>query len=254
MRKLENCSNFTKQEIELLQGEFKKTIEQRKKTKHQPKPKSNISVRRRGTVYLPENIQQEIEGLGDTEIGLAKPEFMSLIQNLVPSLADSAEGLFDQFDEDRSGYLDFREFTICISVLSKGSFEDKLHLCFDAFDTDHTGTLHPHELNLLIEKLLTPYLQSLSENFDPDLKRKIEEIYDRMTKLIMKSNDAISYNDFYNSIIADPLLFSCLSEHVGSSEKKIESVTEALAKSSFAPGLISEDKYGHSSCSSCLIM
>ncbi|CAG9317773.1 unnamed protein product [Blepharisma stoltei] len=249
-KKLENCSNFSKEEIDILKSEFTKMIEQKRK---EPKEKPNVNIRRRGTVFLPDSIQQEVEKYGGGDIGLAKPEFVRLVQNLVPGLAESAESLFDQFDEDRSGYLDFREFTICISVLSKGTFSDKLKLCFDSYDSNHTGILHELELNLLTQNLLSPYIEALGECYDPLLKQKAEQIYTQMKALISSTNGSVVFSEFYNKVIADPVLYACLSDHVGAKEQDLNHVTSAISRSTFISPL-DEEKFGKSSCNSCSLM
>ena len=43
------------------------------------------------------------------------------------------EEIFDIFDDNKSGLLDFREFLTCFSVLLRGNFKSKLELFFSAF-------------------------------------------------------------------------------------------------------------------------
>lgn len=43
------------------------------------------------------------------------------------------ELIFDIFDDNSSGLLDFREFLSCLSVLMRGTFAQKLDLFYDVF-------------------------------------------------------------------------------------------------------------------------
>ena len=106
-----------------------------------------MNLQRRNTVRLPANMNAEMSGRGnDTYYGINKEEFMEIIRGYNNSMEDWASGLFDNFDEDKSGFLDFRELVICMSILSKGTFEERLRLCFDVYDVDKSGYLQRDEL------------------------------------------------------------------------------------------------------------
>jgi len=82
---------------------------------------------------------------------------LSTIGKFNENLLDWAEGVFDTYDEDKSGYLDFRELVICMSVLCKGSFEERMRLCFNVYDADKSGYLQFDEYEHLIKSILAPY-------------------------------------------------------------------------------------------------
>jgi Ca2+-binding EF-hand superfamily protein len=76
---------------------------------------------------------------------------MDFMGALDQTMANHAERLFDMFDEDKSGYLDFREMVSCLSVLTKGSFEQKLQMLFDIYDIDNSGYLSHEEISKMLE-------------------------------------------------------------------------------------------------------
>lgn len=65
-----------------------------------------------------------------------------------------ASRLFDLYDEDLSGYLDFRELISCLSVVVKGTFEEKLRMIFDIYDVDASGYLSNDEITTMLNKTL----------------------------------------------------------------------------------------------------
>lgn len=88
------------------------------------------------------------------EYGINKVEFIDFIKVIDINMEDHANRLFDLYDEDKSGYIDFRELIACLSVVSKGSFEEKLRLIFDIYDIDGSGYLTSDEIKLILEKTL----------------------------------------------------------------------------------------------------
>ena len=59
--------------------------------------------------------------------------------------------LYDAFDEDRSGHIDFIEVVIGLSTLMDGTLEDRLGYAFAAFDTDGNNKICMDELSQMIK-------------------------------------------------------------------------------------------------------
>jgi len=59
--------------------------------------------------------------------------FTTVMTSAFPTITDPGklEALFTSFDTDKSGTIDFKEFTIGVSKLTKGSVHDKLELLFE---------------------------------------------------------------------------------------------------------------------------
>lgn len=62
---------------------------------------------------------------------------------------------FSMFDRERSGVIDFRSFVVALSVLQRGTTDEKLRLLFDAFDIDGSGTLDRDEVYAIYKASLT---------------------------------------------------------------------------------------------------
>jgi len=54
--------------------------------------------------------------------------------------------LFNAFDSDRSGTIDFREFMLAVTMCSSAEPEDKLRFCFRSLDVDNNGYLDRQEV------------------------------------------------------------------------------------------------------------
>ena len=134
---------------------------------------------------------------------------MEIVENFNPKLQNCAELIFDRFDEDKSGLLDFRELMICLSVMCKGDIEEKLKICFDVYDSDKSGFLQSGEMDELIRSITKPYW---------DIKGcggiDIEEIQVKMRMLCEKSGDILCFRDFVLAVKSDPMLHDCFIDYL----------------------------------------
>jgi len=78
--------------------------------------------------------------------------------------------IFNQFDQDRSGHIDFREFLSALSVQLKGTLEEKLEWAFNLYDLDGTGFIERSELIEIARAMHSQrgHLLSLDEKATPE--------------------------------------------------------------------------------------
>ena len=95
----------------------------------------------------PTEAEEEVSGL-DYE-GFLKV----LEESCTPMSADEAYKVFKLADRDGSGMIDYRELVGVLSILGKGSLNDKLNLIFDAYDVKRGGFLEFEQLETLISGL-----------------------------------------------------------------------------------------------------
>lgn len=61
--------------------------------------------------------------------------------------------LFKAFDKDGSGKIDFKELASGLSLVAKGSAEEKLRILFSAYDKDGSGQLDRDEVVAVLEQM-----------------------------------------------------------------------------------------------------
>lgn len=223
IKRLENCSNFNLNEILDIQQIFNTMIEEKEKRL------KKIKFFRRSNTMDVKQIN-DISGLESSCTGISKTEFMKVISKFNKNLKHSAGILFEQFDEDKSGNLDFRELTLCISVFWKGTFEEKLRVCFDAYDKDKSGYLQAEEIENLINNLLKQYQKYKNDEEDRQSIQIVEEITKRLRDLCEQFNGILCFEDFSLAVKTDPMLYSCFFDHFGQSTGNTSEYMRKISK------------------------
>ncbi len=67
----------------------------------------------------------------------------------------SCEHLFNAFDKEDKGVIDFRDFAAGYAVMKRGSLEERLRFAFIAFDIDHSGYIDKEELLEMLKSVNT---------------------------------------------------------------------------------------------------
>lgn len=85
------------------------------------------------------------------------------------------ERLFDAFDVDNSGNIDFDEFTAGLTVFMNGSPEEKMDLSFRLYDIDKSGSLEPKELIKIMGQMYSAFY---NEDKKKEIKAMVHQIFD----------------------------------------------------------------------------
>eukprot|EP00727_Mastigamoeba_balamuthi_P014210 m51a1_g9411 hypothetical protein (915) ;mRNA; r:336243-342515 len=109
---LEKTSHFNQREIKMMYQKFRKEA-------------PDLQIDRAGFALV-------TEGMG------IKEKFLQ-------------EAIFNKFDTDRSGAIDFKEFVTGMSVMTRGSAEEKLEAAFRMYDLDGSGSISLDEFLKIME-------------------------------------------------------------------------------------------------------
>lgn len=86
---------------------------------------------------------------------LTKAEFQKIYKQFFPfgDPTSFADYVFNVFDSDKSGSIDFKEFICALSVTSRGKMEDKLDWAFQLYDIDGDGQISYQEMLQIVEAI-----------------------------------------------------------------------------------------------------
>ncbi|NXX84168.1 CSEN protein, partial [Urocolius indicus] len=115
--------------------------------RHQPEGLEQLLERTR---FTKRELQALYRGFKDEcPSGLVDEETFALIYSRFFPQGDArtyAHFLFDAFDADRDGALSFQDFAIGLSVLLRGTVQQKLKWAFDLYDINKDGCISKEEM------------------------------------------------------------------------------------------------------------
>ncbi|CAG5102159.1 Oidioi.mRNA.OKI2018_I69.chr1.g169.t1.cds [Oikopleura dioica] len=122
------------------------------KSKLNPQAINELSEK---TKFTPEEIRHWHDGfLKDCPTGkLTKNEFAKIYNQFFPHGDPSAFAafVFNVFDENGDGSIEFEEFLQALSITSRGRLEDKLEWAFRLYDLDNNGTITRDEMLQIVK-------------------------------------------------------------------------------------------------------
>ena len=121
---------------------------------------------------------------------LTKEEFQKIYKQFFPfgDPSSFADYVFNVFDADKSGTIDFKEFICALSVTSRGKMEDKLDWAFQLYDIDGDGKISYEEMLAIVEAIykmvcdMAPRLIVVLKNY-----RSAPWLSSQKTKILLKS-------------------------------------------------------------------
>ncbi|TAQ90019.1 hypothetical protein B7494_g1646 [Chlorociboria aeruginascens] len=176
-----------------------------------------LSELQRSTHFDKKELQQWYKGfLKDCPSGmLTKDEFQKIYRQFFPfgDPSSFADYVFNVFDSDKSGSIDFKEFICALSVTSRGKMEDKLDWAFQLYDIDGDGKISYEEMLAIVEAIykMVGSMVKLPEDEDTPEKR-VKKIFRMMDK---DENGSLDMEEFKEGSKRDETIVSALSLYDG---------------------------------------
>ncbi|CAD8077086.1 unnamed protein product [Paramecium primaurelia] len=201
--RLKKITNFDTEEILQIQNEFKKYCMESRSVSINRQERQSIKQ----SAQLTDSSDDDSDYLQSLQIqqvklqkyGINKEAFLDLMEQFHQHYTKyqildrhKYELVFNLFDENKTELLDFREFLICLSILLRGSFEQKLKMFFTA----HTGSsLRDQEFQTLLSIIIPQELQQQQE-YQTFLNRIYKHQYTYQDMLQVSQDPFVSENEW----------------------------------------------------------
>merc|ERR1712137_841387 len=133
-----------------------------------------------------------------------------------------AQRLFEILDENDDDQVNFREFLSGMSLLCKGTAEERLELCFRAYDVDDSGLVSYHELVAMIKRAWIVGYKAIvvqSRKKPPLTVEEVDEISDEQAHqladmafegLDRDQDGSLSFEEFKRFALSEPAVNASL--------------------------------------------
>ncbi|KAK9456611.1 hypothetical protein V1511DRAFT_456750 [Dipodascopsis uninucleata] len=146
---------------------------------------------------------------------LTKAEFQKIYKQFFPfgDPSSFAEYVFNVFDNDRSGTIDFKEFICALSITARGTVEEKLLWSFQLYDIDNDGKISYSEMLAIVEAIykMVGTMKQLPED-EATPKKRVDKIFAAMDK---NADGELTLDEFKEGSKLDPTIVSALNIYDG---------------------------------------
>ncbi|KAL9712606.1 Calcium-binding protein NCS-1 [Leucoagaricus gongylophorus] len=137
---------------------------------------------------------------------LDRTEFSRIYKQFFPfgDPAEFADYVFDVFDENKNGTIDFKEFISALSVTSRGPLDEKLKWAFQLYDINKDGMITYDEMLQIVQSIykMTGEMVKLPSDEDTPEKR-VDKIFRNMDR----NKDAkLTFEEFVEGSKQDPTI------------------------------------------------
>ncbi|CAG4929360.1 unnamed protein product [Colias eurytheme] len=115
--------------------------------------------------------------------------------------AQYAHYVFNTLDQDRSGLLSFEEFVTGLSVLSRGTIEEKLRWTFSLYDINGDGYITKEEMTEIVTAIYDLMGKIVEPMIDDDaIREKVERLFQKMD---LNRDGVLTLDEFLDCCLRD---------------------------------------------------
>jgi len=125
-----------------------------------------------------------------------------------------AHYVFATLDQSSTGTVNFEDFLSSLSILSRGSMDEKLRWIFNLYDINRDGKITIDELQLIVSSIYDLMGKSTDPPIDDNTARQHSESI--FKKLNAKQDGSITLDDFLQTCYNDQAILNSISMLVAS--------------------------------------
>ncbi|KAI3381149.1 hypothetical protein SNEBB_009526 [Seison nebaliae] len=135
-------------------------------------------------------------------------KFRDLIYNTFDMTGNSlSDRVFRAFDSKNEGWITMRSWLTGMSVFLRGTLDEQIKFCYTVYDITGERYILREEIYPFFKNCIV--YKTADEDPDDVFKDLVELI---MRKMDLDADGRISFNDYRESVIKEPLLLQCLGQ------------------------------------------
>ncbi|KAG7298782.1 hypothetical protein JYU34_017213, partial [Plutella xylostella] len=166
----------------------------------------SIAALRRATRFTEPELKRLYRGFkAECPTGVVKEDTFKLIYaQFFPQGANTAQYahlVFNTLDQDRSGLLSFEEFVTGLSILSRGSLEEKLRWTFSLYDINGDGCITKEEMTEIVTAIYDLMGKIVEPLLEEDVVlQKVERLFQKMD---LNRDGVVTLDEFLDCCLHD---------------------------------------------------
>lgn len=129
-----------------------------------------------------------------------KHQFQKGLKDIGVTDKAAVEQLFSAFDQNKSGTVDFREFVCGLSVMYRGTMEERLMLAFKAYDINGDGVISEDELSNIMRGSLRAQGMTINEEAIQNL---VSTCFEKADK---DGNGELDFEEFKRAVLNNEIM------------------------------------------------